>query len=232
MTPKAIIFDLDGTLVDTVEDIAVALNKTLADLELAPHAPSTVRGMVGGGLGKLLDRATEAHGVALEKTERAVMLKRLLDHYAASPAVFSKLYPGARETLGALSEAGISCGVCTNKPHDISRDLLDAIGLSDHFAHIQGAVDGLPKKPDPAMLRRVTQALKIEPSSAIMVGDSAVDVKAARAANLAGVIVISHGYSVTPVTELGANAVINGFEELPRAIAAVFARETHPLTLP
>ena len=232
MKPKAIIFDLDGTLVDTVEDIAVALNKTLGELDQPPHAPETVRSMVGGGLGKLLDRAMHAHGVTLERTERAAMLRRLLDHYAASPAVLSRVYPGTRESLAALSDAGIPCGVCTNKPDSISRDLLEAIGLADHFAHIQGAVDGLPKKPDPTLLRRVTEALGIKPSSAIMVGDSLVDVNAARAANLAGVIVVSHGYSVTPVTELGADAVIHSFEELPRVIAAVFARETHPLTLP
>jgi phosphoglycolate phosphatase len=217
--PKAIIFDLDGTLVDTVEDIAVALNKTLRELDLPPHAPETVRGMVGGGLGKLLDRAAQAHGVALERAERTAMLRRLLDHYAAEPAVLSKVYPGARETLGVLREAGIPCGICTNKPDSISRDLLEAIGLADHFAHIQGAVDGVPKKPDPALLRRVTESLRVDPSAAIMVGDSLVDVNAARAANLAGVIVVSHGYSVTPVTELGADAVIHGFDELPGTIA-------------
>lgn len=224
MTPKAIIFDLDGTLVDTVEDIAVALNKTLGDLDLPPHYSATVRSMVGGGLGKLLDRATEAHGVALDRTDRSAMLKRLLDYYASSPAVLSKLYPGARESLAALSEAGIPCGICTNKPHDISRDLLDALGVSDHFAHIQGAVDDLPKKPHPALLHRVTEALGVQAASSIMVGDSAVDVKAARAADLAGVIVVSHGYSVTPVTELGADAVIKTFDQLPAAIADVFAQ--------
>jgi len=91
--PKAIIFDLDGTLVDTVDDIAVALNKTLGDLDLPPHAYATVRSMGGGGRGKLLDRATEAHGVALDPTERSAMLKRLLDHYASSPAVLSNSIP-------------------------------------------------------------------------------------------------------------------------------------------
>jgi len=130
-----------------------------------------------------------------------------------------------------LSEAGISCGICTNKPHDISRDLLDALGVSDHFAHIQGAVDDLPKKPHPALLHRVTEALRIQPLLAIMVGDSVVDVKAARAAELAGVIVVSHGYSVTPVPELGADVVIQSFDELPDAIAGVFARDTQHLTL-
>lgn len=231
MKPKAIIFDLDGTLVDTVEDIAIALNKTLGDLQLPPHASATVRSMVGGGLGKLLDRATQVHGVALERTDRSVMLKRLFDHYASSPAALSKVYPGARESLSALNEAGILCGICTNKPHDISLDLLDAIGLADRFAHIQGAVDDLPKKPDPAMLHRVTEALGVDPSAAIMVGDSLVDVKAARAANLAGVIVVSHGYSVSPVTELGADAVMKTFDQLPAAIARVLARDTHRLTL-
>ena len=232
MKPKAIIFDLDGTLVDTVEDITVALNKTLGDLQLPSHTPGTVRTLVGGGLGKLLDRATQVHGVTLERAERGVMLKRLLDHYAAAPAILSNLYPGARETLTAFNEAGIPCSVCTNKPHDISRDLLEALGLSNHFAHIQGAVDDLPKKPDPAMLHRVTEALRVAPSAAIMVGDSLVDVKAARAASFAGVIVVSHGYSVTPVTELAADAVIHRFDELPAAIAGLFARDTQPLTLP
>lgn len=218
--PQAVIFDLDGTLVDTVEDLAAALNQTLIELSLPPHSPEAVRTMVGGGLTKLLERALAAHAASLDAARMDAAGARLLELYAAAPAALSRPYPGAAEILRDLRGAGIVCGLCTNKPDAISRDLLQALGLAEAFGCILGAGAGLPKKPDPAGLHRVLADLDAEPARAIMVGDSLTDVNAAHAAGLAGVILVSYGYSVTPVTELGADKVIDSLAELPRALAA------------
>jgi phosphoglycolate phosphatase len=225
--PQAVIFDLDGTLVDTVGDLAAALNRTLVELDLAPHPPEAVRGMVGGGLAKLLERAVAAHAARFDAARMDAAASRLLEHYATAPAMLSRPYPGAAETLRDLHRAGIACGLCTNKPDAISRDLLQALGLAGAFGCILGAGAELPKKPDPAGLHRVLADLDVEPSRAIMVGDSHTDVKTARAAGLGGMILVSYGYSVTPVTELGADKVIDSLAELPLALAAL-ARDMLP----
>ncbi len=216
---RAVVFDLDGTLVDTIGDLTAALNRTLADLDLPPHSENAVRGMVGGGLAKLLERGLATHGVALEAGEPSQAVKRLLDHYAASPADQSRLYPGVRETLGALRDSGIACGICTNKPQVIARDLVQAMGIADAFGLIQGSEAGFPKKPHPAGLAHVVGALGAAPDTALMVGDSAIDLETARAASLKGVVLVSYGYSVTPVTELNADAVINHLHELVQSLA-------------
>jgi phosphoglycolate phosphatase len=213
-----VIFDLDGTLVDTVEDLAAALNRTLVELNRPPHPTSTVRTMVGGGLGKLLERALAAHDANLDAAQVSRAAARLLEFYAAEPASFSRLYPDARKMLRELRVAGVACGVCTNKPDAISRDLLEALDVADAFAGIVGSTDGLARKPDPAGLRRVLSALDVDPEAAVMVGDSVTDVKAARAAGLAGVILVSYGYSAVPARELGADRVIDNLAELPTVL--------------
>ncbi len=218
-TLRAVVFDLDGTLVDTVGDLTLALNRTLADLGLPPHAESAVRGMVGGGLAKLLERGIAADGAMLGPADQEKARGLLYRHYAAHPAAHSRLYPDVRETLNALQDAEIACGLCTNKPEPIARDLLRALGLSEAFGVIQGSDTGFPRKPDPAGLFHVVAGLRAEPDTAIMVGDSATDLKTARAAGLKGAVLVSYGYSVTPVTELGADAVINNLHELVPALA-------------
>ena len=218
---RAVVFDLDGTLVDTIGDLTTALNTTLTELDLAPHSEDAVRSMVGGGLAKLLERALAAHGADLEAIGRDTAVERIFEHYAATPASSSELYPGAKETLAALTEAGIPCGICTNKPEPIARDLLEAMGIADAFGIIQGAEAGFPRKPDPAGLAHVVEMLGATPKTTLMVGDSEADVKAARAAGLKGVILVSFGYSVTPVTELRADVVINHLHELVPTLALV-----------
>jgi phosphoglycolate phosphatase len=218
---RAVIFDLDGTLVDTVGDLAAALNRTLAAFDLTAHPEDAVREMVGGGLAKLLERGLAAHGVALEPADQNAAVDRLSAHYAASPAALSRLYPGVRETLSALRDAGIACGLCTNKPQIIARDLLQAMGIAGAFGLIQGSEAGFPKKPDPAGLTHVVEALGAVPETALMVGDGAIDLETARAAGLSGVVLVSYGYSVTSVTELKADVVINHLHELVPALALV-----------
>jgi phosphoglycolate phosphatase len=218
LPPHAVVFDLDGTLADTVLDLAAALNHTLAELDLPPHPPGAVRGMVGGGLGKLLDRGLAAHGATLEAAAQDAALLRLLEHYAANPAEQSRLYPGAAKTLDALDAAGIACGLCTNKPEPISRDLLRALGIADAFGAIVGGDAGFPKKPDPAGLEHVVASLGAERAATIMVGDSVTDVNTARAAGLAGIVLVSYGYTAIAAEGLGADRVIDSLGQLPEAL--------------
>ncbi len=226
---QAVVFDLDGTLVDTAADIAAALNQTLHELGLPAHTEETVRLMIGGGLAKLLDRALSAHSIRFADGPRDQAAARLLEVYAAKPAALSCLYPGVREALDLLHQADIACGLCTNKEEAISRDVLRALGIIEAFAVFQCGDSDLPRKPDPAGLLGVVEALGAKPASAFMVGDSIADVEAARAAGLRGVILVSHGYSVTPVTELGADMVIDGFSELPQALARFAPGSEHEI---
>jgi phosphoglycolate phosphatase len=217
--PEAVIFDLDGTLADTVLDLAAALNRTLAELDLPPHPPEAVRTMVGGGLAKLLDRGLAAQGATLDREAMSRAAQRLFDHDAARPAVHSSLFPGTATALGALREAGVALGICTNKPDAIARELLQALGLTHAFGFVQGWEEGMAKKPDPAGMRRVLQELGAAPSASFMVGDSVTDVETACAAGLAGVILVSYGYTAIPARALGADAVIDRLDELPGALA-------------
>ena len=215
----AVVFDLDGTLADTVGDLTAALNRTLADLDLPPFMPHDVRGMLGEGLGKLLDRGLARHDVALDRRKREAMFAQLVAHYAAAPCEHAALYPGARDTLVALSEAGIDCGVLTNKHEPIAHDVLRGLGIASAFRAVRGSESGFPRKPHPAGLLHLVETLGATPETTMLVGDSATDLKTGRAAGLQAVVLVTFGYSVTPVTELGADWVINHLHELVQGLA-------------
>lgn len=216
---RAVVFDLDGTLADTVGDLTTALNRTLAELRLAPYAEHVVRNMVGGGLAKLLSRALAARDVSLEEAQHEEALARFVAHYGANPCERSTLYPNAREVLDALQDAGVACGLCTNKHETITRDLLHELGIASAFGVIQGSGAGFPRKPDPAGLVNVVDRLGATPATTHMVGDSAIDIETARAAGLRGIVLVSYGYSTTPVTELRPDIVINHLHDLVPALA-------------
>ncbi len=222
--PKAVIFDLDGTLADTAEDLATALNAGLKEVDIEPFEVEKVRLMVGGGLIALMERALEARDASLSDAQREELAGRLYTLYAENPVEKSRTYEGAEAMLETLNDAGIVCGVCTNKPQSIAEDVLKGLGMAGHFAFVQGGDTDLPKKPDPAPLIHVMEMLGAKPSQTVMVGDSTADVQAGRGAELAGIVLVSHGYSKLPASEMGGDVVIDSLPELPRSLAVLAGR--------
>ncbi len=201
---KAVIFDLDGTLIDSAPDIAAALNAALTSAGIAPLDLDIVRSLVGGGARNLVDRAlTQARHTADADT----VLAPFLEEYSVQPATLTTVFPGVREALRDLAAEGYTLAVCTNKPEDLTLAILDALELSLHFAVVAGGTAGMALKPEPDLLRKVVKDLKIQSAEAVMVGDSGADVGAARAAGC-GVVLVGYGYSTVPADQLGADAVI------------------------
>lgn len=212
-TPDALIFDLDGTLIDSVPDMMLAVNRLLATYDRRPLAAEEVRGMVGDGAIELVRRAFAVTGAAIDPERQGGAFERYIDFYAEHPASRSAFYPGVSETLEALAAAGHRLALCTNKPERVMRPLLDILGLAARFEVVLGAGVLPVRKPDPAPVRWVLDRLEVAPAAALMVGDSRNDVLSAKAAGVR-VVAVSYGYTRIPAAELGADLVIDRFAEL------------------
>ncbi len=213
---RCAVFDLDGTLVDSLPDLAIALNKLLAEEGRRALAPDEVRVMVGDGALRLVERGFAATGESCGDAA-AEMTRRFLDHYEGNAAEHTRPFAGTVEALRELRAAGWRLGVCTNKPQGPTVEILAELGLAQFFDAVVGG-DSLPfKKPDPRHVLATLEAMGAAPGQAIFVGDSPNDVAAGRAAGLP-VVIVSFGYSRIPVAELGADLLINGFPELPAAL--------------
>lgn len=211
-----IVFDLDGTLVDTAPDLVRALNETL-DLEGLPHvALNTVRRMVGQGARVLIERGAGLSGVHFSAERLDQLTRAFIDFYRADIARDSAAFPGAAAALNQLASAGAKLAVCTNKRTDLSNQLLDALGLGQRFSAIVGADAVEHKKPHPEHYRAaVTRAGGLVRRS-LMVGDTAADVGAARGAG-APVVLVRFGYCDGDVERLGADMLLDRFADLTLA---------------
>lgn len=215
------VFDLDGTLVDTLPDIQHALNRVLSEEGLRTISYEQGRTFVGGGAHNLIEKAFTSIGAAGDDPRIDPAFDRFIEYYVAEPAVRSRLFPGVREALNLFRDAGVSMGVCTNKPYDITLLVLDQMGIADYFGDAVLGGDSLPvRKPHADHLLAVLRLLDVAESQAAMVGDSETDVASARNAGLP-VIAVDFGYTALAPHELKADRVISHFDELPAALIAL-----------
>jgi phosphoglycolate phosphatase len=218
-----IVFDLDGTLVDTAPDLIDALNFILDREGLPPVPLKSARNMIGGGARKLIERGLELEGRNASIQDIARLTADFIDYYAAHIADASRPFDGLESALDDLAGRGYRLAVCTNKLEWLSKRLLDELGLSPRFAAICGADTFGVSKPDPAILRQTIARAGGDPSSTIMVGDAGTDIGVARRTGVP-VIGVTFGYTDVPIADLEPDRLINHMRELLGAVDDLLLR--------
>jgi phosphoglycolate phosphatase len=222
MAAPTIVFDLDGTLIDTAPDLVDTLNVIFAREGLAPLPYKVARNLIGGGPRAMIARGVEARGGVLPQSKLEQMFGDFISHYRDHLADRSRPFPGLIDALDALAADNCRLAVCTNKLERLSVLLLDRLKLADRFTAICGQDTFGIQKPDPEILRRTVAAAGGTMQETIMVGDSVTDIRTARAAGIP-VIAVDFGYSEQPVAEYAPDRTISHFAQLPASIAAVFS---------
>jgi phosphoglycolate phosphatase len=223
MTSPIVVFDLDGTLVDTAPDLVATLNAILAREGLPPVDYAAARNFVGAGARLMVERGFAAAGRTLPAAAIDSFTCDFLAYYAAHIADSSAPFPGVEPALDTLAERGYRLAVCTNKVEKLSVLLLDALGLSKRFSAICGADTFGVIKPDPEILHRTIARAGATGGRAVMVGDSITDIATARAAKIP-VVAVDFGYTNTPVEALAPDRIISHFADLPAAVLALIGR--------
>ncbi len=223
MSGLTLVFDLDGTLVDTAPDLVATLNVIFAREGLPPVPYDEARTMIGGGARRMIERGLAAEGRTFARADIDRLFAEFIDYYSDHIADSSRPFPGLDRALDAVAADGAIFAVCTNKLEGLSMKLLDILGLAPRFAAICGQDTFGIQKPDPEILLRTIAQAGGDPSRAVMVGDSANDIDAARAAALP-VIAVDFGYTDIPVSRLGPDRVISHFDDLPTALGEILAR--------
>jgi phosphoglycolate phosphatase len=217
---RTVVFDLDGTLVDTAPDLIAALNFIL-DREGLPAVPlHAARNMIGAGARKLIERGLELEGRSMSPDEVTRLTGDFIDYYAAHIADASRPFEGLESALDDLGARGYRFAVCTNKLEWLSKRLLDRLGLSARFSAICGADTFGVSKPDPAILQQTVARAGGQLSSAIMVGDAGPDIGVARRAGIP-VIGVEFGYSEVPIADLKPDRLIGHMRDLPAAVESL-----------
>lgn len=222
MPDRAVIFDLDGTLVDTAPDLMHATNHVLESLGRRAISMEEVRAFVGHGARALVTRGLTATGGLPENYDVEPDYRRFVEYYARNIAHGSQPFPGLVRLLDRLKAEGYGLGVCTNKLEGLSVQLLDALNLSSYFGAVVGPDTIGVAKPDPKPFFEAVSRLGLEAPRAIMVGDSETDILTARNAGVP-VLAVPFGYTPRPVEEFGPDRIIRHFDEAYDAIQDLFA---------
>jgi len=222
-----VLFDLDGTLLDTVDAITAGLNEALAERQLAPLPATQVRELIGRGGPVLIARALTRLGVSIDEAGQAALLQRYFLHYErieASDERGASAYPGAARALSELHRFGLRLAVVTNKQQRFAVGLLRRLGWSEWIAVVIGGDTGERRKPDPQPLQLACRALQVEANQALMVGDSLNDVLAARAAGLP-VVCVPYGYNEgADPRQLPCDAFVETLADLPALLTGASVR--------
>lgn len=214
----ALVFDFDGTLIESAPEIRTCLNALLEQYGRPSLSLPEVEGMIGEGVGKLVERGFRATGGLPEDFDAALV--RFIGMYESAPIEDTPVYAGVPETLAALHAAGHVMAVCTNKLYAPTMKILEGLGFAGYFQVVAGGDTFSVRKPDPGHLLGVLDRLGIARDGAIMIGDSPNDITCAIEAGVRS-IALSYGYSRVPPAELGADLLIDRFTDLPQAIAAL-----------
>ena len=220
MKPLSLVFDLDGTLVDTAPDLSGAMNAVLAAHGRSTVPDAEVRHMVGRGARKLLERGFESTGPAADPADLDRYFDEFIAYYGAHVADRSQPFPGAMDIVRQLKADGHRLAVCTNKPEALSNMLLKALDMAPLFSAVLGA-DTLPvRKPDPEHLLETIRRMGGDPKRAVMIGDSEVDAETAKKAGVK-LVIFTFGYTAFDPATFGADELLHSFSELPAALERI-----------
>jgi len=216
----ALIFDLDGTLIDSAPDVCAAINRALAGHGRRRITLAEAKALIGQGARVLSERALALTGRSGAPDEIESLVEEFIASYTERPVEHTVVYPGAREALRGFRAAGLRLAICTNKPKATTTPVMATLGL-DGFFDVVSCGDQVPhRKPDARHVLGVIEELGTMPATTAMIGDSENDIAAARAAGVLSVAV-TFGYAHLPYPELGADALIDRFEELPEALRMI-----------
>ncbi|MBO0663375.1 phosphoglycolate phosphatase [Jiella sp. CQZ9-1] len=218
--PKAVLFDLDGTLIDSAPDLHAALNQTLESYGEPPFTLEAVTRMIGAGVPKLIERAYTALDKHLDPATRDRVVDRFLKIYEPRSTELTTLYAGVSEVTRNLKAEGRLIGVVTNKPGQAAEAILRHFGLFELMDVVVGGDAGPPKKPEPGLLLHACEILDLSPQDVLFVGDSENDVEAAKAARIK-VVAVAGGYTVLSPDELAPDHMVASLAELPTMFAAL-----------
>jgi phosphoglycolate phosphatase len=218
--PPTVVFDLDGTLADTAQDLIATLNVVLTREGLA-HLPfEKARDLIGAGAKPLIQRGFDVSNAALSEDRLNALYAFFLDHYHHNIAVHTKLFPGVLASLDQFAAQGFTLAVCTNKLESHALELLKTLNVIDRFAYISGKDSFSFFKPDPRHLTETIRLAGGDAARAIMVGDSKTDIDTAKAAGIP-VVGVTFGYTNVHVRDLGADYVVDHFDQMDLAVRSL-----------